>query len=516
MEQILLKMGPAAFASYKRLAYEWWYAFAEFVDNSTQAYLDNQDTLDKVYKATGQRLTVKIIAQDDQEIRIIDNSLGMSLADLKRAMSVAVPPPISTGRCRYGMGMKTAASWMGNKWNVTTKRLGETTKYTVNVDVDRVANGDLNLPFTSEPAPTDDHYTIVRITHLHRPLRGRTVGKVKDFLSSIYRVDIASNRLHLEYNDVPLSWALFDNTKFLKRADGSIYRKNFDFEIISDEPGARPKRITGWVGILQRGARADAGFSILHRERVIRGWPTSWRPYKLFGEGRNDLINQRLVGEVHLEDFEVSHTKDSINWYGDEEDRVEIGLQQQCQDYARKAREPTRNQTNSAGPNQFQVDSAVKQFHEELTSPEFLESLAISDVLPTATAIKHDNHQIVTGVANDQPTLTVQLGQLVAKVFLSRKGSVNDPYLITDSENPDCVQIVINVLHPHWSFLTGDGSLENYLRHCVYDGIAEHRARHVSQLDPDTVKRIKDAYLRVAFSMLQNAPADEPEAAPTS
>ena len=33
-------------SSYKRLSYDPWYAFAEFVDNSTQAYFDNKEILD--------------------------------------------------------------------------------------------------------------------------------------------------------------------------------------------------------------------------------------------------------------------------------------------------------------------------------------------------------------------------------------------------------------------------------------------------------------------------------------
>ena len=37
-----LKIGPDAIYSYKRLAYTPWHAFAEFIDNSTQAYFDQQ------------------------------------------------------------------------------------------------------------------------------------------------------------------------------------------------------------------------------------------------------------------------------------------------------------------------------------------------------------------------------------------------------------------------------------------------------------------------------------------
>ena len=32
--------------NYKRLSYEWWYAIAELVDNSTQSYFNNRDSVD--------------------------------------------------------------------------------------------------------------------------------------------------------------------------------------------------------------------------------------------------------------------------------------------------------------------------------------------------------------------------------------------------------------------------------------------------------------------------------------
>ena len=45
------------------------------------------------------------------------------------------------------------------------------------------------------------------------------------------------------------------------------------------------------------------------------------------------LVNQRLIGEIHLDAFEVSHTKDDILWMGDEEDTVQSELKQVCAEY---------------------------------------------------------------------------------------------------------------------------------------------------------------------------------------
>ena len=57
--------------------------------------------------------------------------------------------------------------------------------------------------------------------------------------------------------------------------------------------------------------------------------------------------------------------------------------------------------------------------------------------------------------------------------------------------------------------LEGENSIENYLPHCVYNGVAEHRAARKKRLESDTVKRLKDNYLRVVFELLQSAEDEE-------
>src|SRR5215831_8951579 len=111
---IQLLIGPDAITSYRRLAYSPWHAIAEFVDNSTQSYFDNRAALDAQMQTEDDKvLTVSIVYDRDAGIlRIADNAMGMSLADLERALHVAQPPANTTGRSKYGMGMKTGACWI--------------------------------------------------------------------------------------------------------------------------------------------------------------------------------------------------------------------------------------------------------------------------------------------------------------------------------------------------------------------------------------------------------------------
>jgi L-cysteine:1D-myo-inositol 2-amino-2-deoxy-alpha-D-glucopyranoside ligase len=40
----------------------------------------------------------------------------------------------------------------------------------------------------------------------------------------------------------------------------------------------------------------------------------SWRPFEIFGDARNDQLNQRIAGELIMDQFTASHTKDGIDW----------------------------------------------------------------------------------------------------------------------------------------------------------------------------------------------------------
>src|SRR5713101_9388894 len=130
----------------------------------------------------------------------------MSGAELANAVVIGRPPANTRGRSKYGLGLKTGACWFGDLWSVETKKLGEATAHKITVSVPRVANNHLTLPHKKMPAETGEHYTIIEIRKLHRLITGRTSGKVKEYLRSLYRVDIRKELLILKWNDESLTW----------------------------------------------------------------------------------------------------------------------------------------------------------------------------------------------------------------------------------------------------------------------------------------------------------------------
>lgn len=499
-----LQIGLDVISSYKRLAYTPWHAIAEFVDNATQSYFDNRETLDAAFEQSGESLTVSIAYDHDQDggfLRVADNAMGMSYEELQNALHVARPPANTSGRSKYGMGLKTAGCWIGNQWTVRTKKLGEQIEHSVTVEVDRIAGGENELPYTSLDGKDPHlHYTVVEVTQHNRRFRGRTLGKIRDFLSSMYRVDFRNNVLTLVWQGATLTWQDTDE-KLLPAQDGTPFKKEFQFDVDN-------KVVHGWVGILARGSRAEAGFSIIYCGRVVRGWPDSWRPSSLYGQiqGSNDLVNQRLVGEIHLDPFTVSHTKDDILWLGTQEEEIEKELLKHCGDYRDTAKEYRKGSEDERGPSEAETETAIDELKRELASPEIVDLVTLEPI-PDEDVVNSAVARITQSVVESRDeTVKASVGTLDVKIYVISDLSPNDPYVTVEAAQPSQVIVIVNMTHPHFLQLKGSEGVLNYLRHCTYDAIAEWQARSkASRIDPNTIKLLKDKLLRVPFSI-----SDEP------
>ena len=92
------------------------------------------------------------------------------------------------------------------------------------------------------------------------------------------------------------------------------WRKDIDLDLGDGH------RVKGWAAILARASVTNAGFAIFRRRRLVQGsHGEGYRPETIFGKA-NKFVYQRLVGELEVEGFSVSHTKDGIQWEDWEED----------------------------------------------------------------------------------------------------------------------------------------------------------------------------------------------------
>jgi len=500
MEAELL-IGPQALTAYSRLSYTMWHALAEFIDNSTQSRKNYEGIIDDVLREEGSPLVVDIVYDRiNRKITIKDNSIGMTRDDLTNALRVAHPTGDSVGRSKYGMGMKTAACWIGRHWRVITSEWGSDEEWTADVDVNAIALRGAKVPLSVVKVGLDTHYTIIEISDLHRNIQKRTEENIRAYLGSMYRNDIMSGDMKLLYGGEEISPP--DDAPF--DTDSAGRPMKIDLEGL--EVGGKP--ITGWVGVLRKGGRKFGGFSLFQNGRQIQGFPNAWKPRGIFGgvddEGGNNLIAQRLTGVLNLDGFEVSHTKDAILFQGDEEEELETKLEKITSDYRAYASRRRGDRTQLW--TREKVRDLVQNMSQEFASAEMGDAVN-NTVLPPLDAIVANNQRQVSALnSDDYLTKFTVANQININVALQER-SEHDPYVtIIATAVPDTIDIVINRLHPYYDSLETSDAIDECIRQFVFDAIAEYKAhKQLSAVNPDSVRRGKDSLLRVQELRLNNA-----------
>lgn len=300
----------------RHLNYKPWFALAEFVDNSLQSYLDSDVAL------TGSPLSVSIDFDADGAGRIVvtDNAAGIRLDDFPRAFRAADVPLNRKGLSEFGMGMKSAASWFAKTWRVRTSVAGEPVERSVTFDIASISrNHTEQLGVVEVAVPMEAHYTVIELDGLNHIPQTQTVTKIKSHLSSIYRTYLREKQIRLSFRGEELHYSEVDPLMAAKASEPGgepeTWWKPIDFSL------ADGKSVAGFAGIRAIGSTSQAGFALLRRGRLILGsYDEPYRPVEIFGRS-NTYTYQRLYGELTLDGFEVSHTKDGFRW---EEEEVEF------------------------------------------------------------------------------------------------------------------------------------------------------------------------------------------------
>ena len=313
---------------FRHLNYRPWFAAAEFVDNAIQSFQDHQSELATVADAGKLRVKVKIDTSDEGFIQVSDNAAGIYREEWARALRPAEPPPDTSGLAEFGMGMKTAAAWFGRRLTVSSKALGEPFRREITLDFNEIVEKRLETvrPETL-PAPPEQHGTTVIVSGLHRPPYGRTVGKIREHLASIYRMFLRDGTLELvfQHGTNPEQHLTADEVEVLEGPrfdDMDGEHKHWSKPIDFDLGGGL--RARGFMAIRAVGSTSNAGLALFRRKRLIEGsGDETYRPRPIFGAS-NSYEYQRLFGELTLEGFEISHTKDGFRWEEHEEPFVDL------------------------------------------------------------------------------------------------------------------------------------------------------------------------------------------------
>ena len=498
-----LTVGPSAIDAYSRLSYTMWHALAEFIDNATQATVNYKALIEPVLAQERKPLIVEIDHNRiKKELSIKDNSIGMTKDDLIAALRLAHPTKDSHGRSKYGMGMKTAACWIGRHWKIITCELGSGVEWTADVDVKQVAHHSAKIPVAPRNVDSKEHYTQIVISDLHRNIQKRTEETIKGYLGSMYRMDLLDGKLKIFYNGDEVKPP--EDLQFDTDPEGLAMRRSLPPKTIGG------KIITGWVAVLKKGGRKFGGFSLFQNRRQIQGFPNAWKPRLIFGgvddEGANNLVAQRITGVIELDGFDVSHTKDAVLFADDEEDELEKFLKEETSDYCNYARR--RRNTPTQPWSKEKVLSLLENMKEEFVSPEMGDAVN-NAVLPPFETIVANNQKQIAGLTQAEKMTTFDVTRDFRVVVSLQEKSEYDPYVtISAGADAGTIHVIINNLHPYYAALETTDAADECLRQYMFDAIAEYRAsRLTGRVNPNSVRRLKDALLRVGMTQVENAAA---------
>jgi hypothetical protein len=502
-----LTIGPSAIDAYSRLSYTMWYALAEFVDNSTQSRFNYGNLIDDVLQLEGRPLEISIVHDRTfKEMKIEDNSIGMPKDRLVEALKIAHPTVDSKGRSRYGMGMKTAACWLGKKWSISTCEWDSGIEWTAEVDVDAIAYHDARVTMTPRIVGKHEHYTKIRIQGLRRTIQKRTEETIREYLGSMYMFDLKPSNsgqvpLALTYNGTLISPP--------NDAEWDIDQSGTQYYKLLPSTQVGQKTVKGWVGVLKKGGRKFGGFSLFQNDRQIRGFPAAWKPSEIFGgvddEGANNLIAQRLTGVLLLDPkFAVSHTKDAVLFEDDEEDDLIKFLERETADYRRYA--TTRRADRPRTLSKEKIRDIVQSLTNEFTSAEMRDTVNMAS-LPPIEAILATNQQRVQSLSESDKVAVLPITDQLTIIVSLQDKSEYEPYLtICPAAVSGEVHVIINALHPYYQSLAADAAIEECIHQYIYDAVAEYRAYQLTaRIVPDTVRRLKDSLLKAPIHQNENA-----------
>lgn len=510
VQEAELSVGPKAIDAYSRLSYTMWFALAEFVDNSTQSRLNYPSLIDDALRSEGQPLTVTIVHdRPNKTLTISDNSIGMSRDDLVAALRIAHPTPDSKGRSKYGMGMKTAACWIGAHWTITTCELTSGEEWTATVDVDAIANHNGKVPLTMRPVSRDDHYTRITISKLRRVIQTRSEQTIKDYLGSMYMFDLRPDdkgqvAMKLTYNGeevLPPQESEWDTDP-----SGTMMKRDLPTFTVDG------KTIAGWIGVLRKGGRKYGGFSMFQNRRQIQGFPTAWKPSVIFGgvddEGANNLIAQRLTGVLLLDGFGVSHTKDKVLFEGDEEEALERFLVKETKDFVEYAKS-RRSSGRGAKWSREQVRDLVKDMQSEFTSSEMKDALN-NAVLPPVDVITANNQKQLQALTAEDEIGRLDILPDLQVIISLKETSAYEPHVIfVPGAQAGVLHVIINGLHPYYQTLEAKDAIAECVQQYIFDAVAEFKtSKLTARVNPDSVRNLKNGLLRARAEQLENADAE--------
>lgn len=486
---------------FSRLSYKPWYAIAEFVDNSTQSYISHLEELSALPEFEKLIVNVKYDAEANT-LTIIDNAYGMEIERFRDAILLDSRNDSQAGRNEFGMGLKTAASWFGKVWKVTSTQYGSANRYTATVDIPMLDRLHLqNTKIYRDYVAADVHGTEIIIEQVTKKITGsRTIGKIRDLLSSMYRRDINNRNIEIWFNDEPI---VFEEYPVLTNFRGKSWKKDLDFVVDFED---KSYRVTGFVAIMNPGSFPKAGFALFRQDRVvIGGTDSNYKPAQIFGQAQSQK-SLKLFGELNMNDFPVNQAKDGFIWDDGLEDVFIDALKNNIQEYieiaemsikerasetefSEQASAELQQDVAEALNNAFKADEQASDYNDDACTSD-KETSSIDSTPPGFDDMQEYIDTVLNEDTQEETVSTKRVYNIPLSAMTNVNFSVqwargNKTYWIEYSEiEDDSFDVLINIDHPFFMPFSKDENFKRVLeKFTIAFILAERQAKLGSSRD---------------------------------
>ena len=412
-EKIDMRPKADIYEIFRKLSYKLSTALPEFIDNSISSFRQNEEFFKK---HNIPKFIILHFDKSKREFMILDNAFGIEGPDMKRALKLKSPPKDTSGLNEFGMGLKTASFWLGSGLEIVTKCPKEPNAKQVRVDIEmlkngsgevKVENGNHSLSRTGLP-----HGTVIRVSDVlkNRSLKSADIRNAIASIASKYRRDIKNNGIKIlayakEKNSLvdlnawvnngfktyledgmnilsgePMKYKETERLAINHPIYGSTndgFKQKMEFEI---EHLGEKLEVRGEMFIRQTGSRAEAGFDLYRRGRIIV------EKYKGIITDPSGFQYQRINGYFELDNFEVTQAKDDFDWDMELQEKLSKRIRQ-TPEY-KKLSKIASNIRFRAKNDSEQLEKATKEYKKQLDKNESIELGDLHETKAKATELK--------------------------------------------------------------------------------------------------------------------------------
>ena len=306
-------------------------ALAEFIDNSIQSFKDEKIKLNSI-----NLIEPKIIISINSDlnnpgaktITIKDNAAGISHDDFERAMKPGLnnsDPHSSESLSVYGVGMKFAAVWLSDTWDLETSHIKSNEIISLDFDLNNLLDkGKKKINAGITIGDRKDHYTRITITNCKRPLTKELCeSEILPYLLETFE-RFADIKIELFFDNkeiIPSQDKLFTSDTlpptmktqpFIEpriyddKAADITWERKVNFNLGS-------KKIKGFIKLISKGRYNQPGIRLLRNNRVIVGTGVYPNRPPIISDTNYKYGRERIYGELHLEGFTVNDKKNGFD-----------------------------------------------------------------------------------------------------------------------------------------------------------------------------------------------------------